>query len=286
MATISMEGTQYGSPGIQNYMRSRLGLNLFLRNNNVNYFLNHKVFGYYLAVSDLHQIELKSELKTKYYSQFGYLLEKNSLINPFSLLASVESGDSYQKTSVEFKYRVSYNGTKPGLDIRLFTGTMLKNNPDVPFYAFSPGGRDGREQYLFDGTFYDRFNESQKSFWSRQMTLSEGAITSPVTDSLGYSKWLVSLSLTTNFPGKAGRIPVKPFINILFNDHGLGNGHNSPIFYEAGLKAGLWNVFEVYVPLLVSGNIGSIDKTVKDRIRFVLNLDAINQVNLNKGIGK
>jgi len=286
MATISMEGTQYGSPGIQNYMRSRLGLNLFLRNNNVNNFLNHKVFGYYLAVSDLHQIELKSELKTKYYSQFGYLLEKNSLINPFSLLASVESGDSYQKTSVEFKYRVSYNGTKPGLDIRLFTGTMLKNNPDVPFYAFSPGGRDGREQYLFDGTFYDRFNESQKSFWSRQMTLSEGAITSPVTDSLGYSKWLVSLSLTTNFPGKAGRIPVKPFINILFNDHGLGNGHNSPIFYEAGLKAGLWNVFEVYVPLLVSGNIGSIDKTVKDRIRFVLNLDAINQVNLNKGIGK
>jgi hypothetical protein len=163
---------------------------------------------------------------------------------------------------------------------------MLRNNSAVPFYAFSPGGRDGREQYLYDGTFYDRFNESQKTFWSRQMTISEGAIASPVTDSLGYSKWLVSLSLTTNFPGKAGGIPVKPFINILLNDHGSGNGHNSPFFYEAGLKAGLWNIFEVYIPLLVSGNIGSIDKTIKDRIRFVLNLDAINQVNLNKGIGK
>jgi hypothetical protein len=118
------------------------------------------------------------------------------------------------------------------------------------------------------------------------MTISEGAIASPVTDSLGYSRWLVSLSLTTNFPGKAGRIPVKPFINILLNDHGPGSGHNSPVFYEAGLKAGLWNVFEVYIPLLVSGNIGSIDKTVKDRIRFVLNLDAINNANFSKGIGK
>jgi hypothetical protein len=118
------------------------------------------------------------------------------------------------------------------------------------------------------------------------MTISEGAIASPVTDSLGYSRWLVSLTLTTNFPGKAGVIPVKPFLNILLNDHGLNNGHNSPIFYEAGLKAGLWNFFEVYIPLLVSGNIGSVDKTVKDRIRFVLNLDAINQGNLRKGIGK
>jgi hypothetical protein len=286
MATLSLEGTQYGSPGFQNYMRTRLGLNLFLRNNDVNNSLNHKIFGYYIAASDLYQIELKSELKTKYFTQAGYLLEKTSLINPFSMLASFESGDSYQKTSVEFKYRISYYGTKHGLDIRFYTGTMLKNNSTVPFYAFSPGGRDGREQYLFDGTFYDRFNESQKSFWSRQMTVSEGAIASPVTDSLGYSKWLVSVTLTTNLPGKAGRIPVKPFVNLLLNDHGLGNGHNSPVFYEAGLKAGLWNVFEVYIPLLVSANIRSIDGTVKDRIRFVLNLDAINQVNLNKSIGK
>lgn len=286
MATISLDGTQYGSPGFQNYMRTRLGLNLFLRNDNVNNSLNHKIFGYYIAASDLYQIELKSELKTKYFSQVGYLLDKTSLINPFSMLASFESGDSYQKTAVDFKYRVSYYGTKHGLDIRLYAGTMIKNNSNVPFYNFSPGGRDGREQYLFEGTFYDRFNESQKSFWSRQMTVSEGAIASPVTDSLGYSRWLVSLTLTTNFPGKAGRIPVKPFVNILLNDHGLGNGHNSPVFYEAGLKAGLWNVFEVYIPLLVSGNIRSIDGTVKDRIRFVLNLDAINQGNLNKSLGK
>lgn len=50
-------------------------------------------------------------------------------------------------------------------------------------------------------------------------------------------------------------------------------GHNSLFFYEAGLKAGFWNFFEVYVPLIVSGNIESMEGTFKNRIRFILNLD-------------
>jgi len=286
MATLSIEGTQYGSPGFQNYMRTKLGLDIFLRNNDVNNSLSHKVYGYYLAASDLFQIELKSELKTKYYTQIGYLLEKKSLVNPYSFLAAFESGNTHQKISAEFRYKISYYQKNSGLDIRLFTGGMLKNSSTVPFYSFSASGRDGREQYLFDGTFYDRFNESRKTFWSRQMTLPEGALVSPVNDSLGYSRWLISLSFTSNLPGRAGRIPVKPFVNILLNDHGFGNGHNSPVFFEAGLKAGLWNIFEVYVPLFVSGNIASIGGSVKDRIRFVLNLDTFNQVNLNRGSGK
>jgi hypothetical protein len=286
MATISLTGTQYGSPGFQNYMRTRIGLDIYLRNNNFNNFLNHKVYVYYLAASDLFQIELKSELKRKYYTQIGYLLEKKSMVNPFRLQANFESGSTYQKISAEFNYKISYYRKNSGLDIRLFTGGMLNNSYNVPFYSFSASGRDGREQYLFDGTFYDRFNESRKSFWSRQMTLPEGALVSPLNDSLGYSRWLISLSFTSNLPGKAARMPVKPFVNILLNDHGLTNGHNSPLFFEAGLKAGLWNVFEVYVPLLASGNIVSSAGTVKERIRFVLNLDTFNQVNFNRSPGK
>jgi hypothetical protein len=286
MATISLEGTQYGSPGFQNYIRAKLGADIYFRNNNLNNFLSHRVFGYFLAASDLFQIELKSELKTKYYTQIGYHLEKKSLVNPYSLKAAFESGYTHRKVSSEVRYRISYYQKNSGLDIRLFAGGMLKNSSTVPFYAFSASGRDGRELYLFDGTFYDRFNESKNTFWSRQMTLPEGALVSPLNDSLGYSRWLVSLSFTSNLPGKAGRIPIKPFANLLFNDHGLGNGHNSPLFFEAGLKAGLWNVFEIYVPLLVTANIGSAGNSVKERIRFVLNLDTFSQVNLNRGSSK
>jgi len=212
-------------------------------------------------------------------------LEKTGIINPFKLLASFESNQSFLKTSMEFNYKLSYYGKKNGLDIRLFAGTMLKNNPDVPFYALSASGRSGREQYLYQGTYPDRFSVFPTSFWSRQMAITEGGLVSPVNENLGYSRWLVSLSFTSSLPGKTSRIPVKPFVNFLLNDHSIGTGHDSPIFYEAGVKAGLWNFFEVYIPLVVSGNIESITGTFKDRIRIVFNLDSFNQVKLNSGIG-
>jgi len=63
------------------------------------------------------------------------------------------------------------------------------------------------------------------------MTLSEGGLVTPVNDSLGYSKWLISLTFSSNLPGKASRIPVKPFVNFLINDHGATTGHNSPFFF-------------------------------------------------------
>jgi hypothetical protein len=85
-------------------------------------------------------------------SRFGYRLERNSMINPFTLQAGFESGETYQKTSLELNYRLSYYEPDNGLDIRLFAGTMLKENSEIPFYSFSPGGRSGRELYLFEGT--------------------------------------------------------------------------------------------------------------------------------------
>jgi len=280
-AAISLEGTQYGSPGIQNYMRTKAGLDIWFRNDNMANSLQHKVFGNLLAASDLYQIELKSELRTRYFGQFGYQVERNSIVNPYSLRATIEGGKNYLKSFAEARYRISYYGKNNGLDFRLYTGSMLKSNPMVPLYSFSAGGRDGLEQYLFEGTFYDRFNESKKSVWSRQMTLAEGALASPVNDSLGYSRWLVSLSITSNLPGFSGKIPVKAFVNILVNDHSTGNGYASPVFYEAGLKAGIWKFLEIYVPLVVSGNISSVTGNVKDRIRFVLNLDEITNIKLN-----
>ena len=62
-------------------------------------------------------------------------------------------------------------------------------------------------------------------------------------------------------------------------------GDNSPLYCEAGVKAGLWNFFEIYIPLVVSGNIESITGSFKDRIRLVFNLDSFNQVKLNSGTG-
>jgi hypothetical protein len=279
LAALTLEGEQFGAPGNLYYHKARIGLDFYIRSKSAINPLNQKVFGYYITASDLRQIESLTEAKMRSYLRFGYFLEEKRVINPFKMLVSLESGKSYQKTSVELNYKYSYGGKKYGLEIRLFAGTMLKNNASDPVYDFSVSGRSGPEQYLYEGVYPDRFTKFPKTFFSREMTLSEGGLVSAVNDSLGYSRWICSLSLTSSLPGFASKIPVKPFVNLLLNDHGFKTVNNSALFFEAGVKTGLWDFFEVYFPLIVSGNINEISGSLKERIRFVFRLDKLNPFN-------
>jgi len=281
-AKFRLEGTQFGAPGNQNYQKVKAGVELFFRPKRLNNPLLHSASGYYIAATDFFQVKLPIKARMSHYLHFGYFLERPRMINPFSLWFTLEAQRSYQKTSIEFNYRQSYRGKNNGLDIRLFAGTMLLNTSGIPFYAIAAGGRSGLEQYLYEGTYPDRFTQFPETFLSRQVMFSEGGLVSPVNESLGYSKRLISVTLSSGLPGKAGRIPVKSFVNILLNDHGLSTGHNSPFFFEAGLKAGFWNVFEIYLPLIVSGNIQSVNGSFNDRVRIVLNLDITKQIKLNQ----
>jgi len=285
LTKLSLEGTQFGAPGNQNYHYLKAGTEFFFRSDFAGKSLTHKAFGNLVAASDLLNIDLQQKAGTNYYLQFGYLLEKTGYVNPFKMTTSVETNYSYIKTAAELNYKFSYHEKKNGLDFRLFAGAMLKNSSNAPFYALSASARSGREQYLFQGTNPDRFAAFPSNFWSRQMTFTEGSLVSPVNQILGYSRWLISLSLTSSLPGKTSRIPVKPFANLLLNDHGIGPVHNSPIFFEAGLKAGLWNFFEIYFPLLVSENIQSAIPSFNTRIRFIFNINSFGQTKLNSGIG-
>jgi len=276
LASLTLEGEQFGVPGNQDYHKAKIGLDFYLRSYNMINPVNQKVFGYYIAASDLNQIESFTHAKMRSFLQFGYQLERTGVVNPFNMSVSFESGKSYQKTSMELNYKYSYRGKKSGLELRVFAGTMLKNASSYPFYAISASGRSGREQYLYAGVYPGRFSKFPKTFWSRQMTLSEGGLVSAVNDSLGYSRWVCSLTLTSSLPGKASKIPVKPFVNLLLNDHSIGTINKSILFYEAGLKAGIWNVFEIYFPFIVSDNINSITGSFKERIRFVFRLDKLN----------
>jgi hypothetical protein len=276
LASFTLEGEQFGVPGNQNYYKAKLGLDLYFRSRNMTNYVNQKVFGYYLTASDLNQIESLKSAKMRSFLQIGYQLERTGVINPYNMSVSFESGKSYQKASAEVNYKYSYRGKKSGLEVRAFAGTMLKNSSSDPYYAFSASGRGGREQYLYEGVFPDRFSEFPKTFFSRQMSLSEGGLVTHINDSLGYSRWICSLSLTSSLPGKASIIPVKPFVNLLLNDHATGPINNkASLFYEAGLKTGIWNLFEIYFPLIVSDNINSIAGTIKERIRFVFRLDKL-----------
>ncbi|MDZ7738230.1 MAG: M1 family metallopeptidase [Bacteroidales bacterium] len=279
LAAINLEGTQFGAPGNQNYQKVKTGVDLYIRNRNMSKPFTQKVFGNYIAASGLHQINLQEKAEMNSWMQFGYQLERHGTINPYTLLAGFETGKSYQKTSLEFNYRLSYYGQDNGLDIRIFAGTMLNEDAEIPFYSFSPAGRSGSELYLFQETYPDRFTVSPGNIWSRQMSLTEGGLVSPVNDSLGYSRWLVSLSFTSSLPGKASRLPVKPFVNLLLTDKAYGRENDLPVFFEAGLKAGIWNILEIYVPVIVSKNIYSAGFSFTNRIRFVFSLGSFSSLN-------
>lgn len=279
-ATFSIEGVQFGAPGNKNYQKIMAGAEFNFSANIASNPFRQKVYGRYIWASNLDEITNNTNASMNSYVQFGYVFRKMGFVNPYNLLVSLESNKLFQKAALDLNYKLSYTGRDSGLKFRVFAGNMLKNTSSNSFYSIAPSGRSGREQYLYEGVYPDRFGVFPESFWSRQTSLSEGGLISPINQALGYSKWLVSLSLSSSLPGKASLSGIEPFVNLLINDHGLSSTYNSPIFCEAGFKVSLLDVFEIYVPLLVSNNIYSIHSSIKDRIRIVLNLDLSKQMRL------
>jgi len=277
LAKVTVEGTQFGAPGNKNYQKLMTGFDISFRPDKIIHPMRQSLYGRYILASDLYQIEHGAKATLNSYVQLGYRVQRISPVNPYSLVFSLESGAGYQKAAVELNYKLSYTGRDAGLEMRLFAGTMLHNASSQPYYALAAGGRSGSEQYLYEGTYPDRFSAFPTTFFSRQMTVTEGGLVSPVNEQLGYSSRLVSLSLSSSLPGIAANIGIKPFVNMVLTDHGLDSGHPSPFFAEAGLKFGLWNLFEIQVPLLVTSNIQSISGSIKDRVRIVFNLDFSKQ---------
>ena len=275
LATISLEGSRFGAPGIGSYHAFRAGTDLFLGSYPVGSMTGHRLFGRFILVSDLYALLEQGRGGNNTFWQFGYVLERQTRINPFSLGATIETHRLFQKASLEFNYRQSYKRTGGGLDMRILAGYMLNNDSPVPFHALAPAGRGGREQYLFHGNYPDRFTPFSESFFSRQTTFTEGGLVSPVNDLLGYCDWLISLSLSSTIPGLPEWVPVRPFVNSLLTDPSPVRGNR--IHYEAGLKAGIWGLFEVYFPLLVSPGIGAETGSTGGRIRFVLHLDSFSK---------
>jgi hypothetical protein len=274
-AVLSLAGSRFGSPLSGHYHVVESGIDIHFRSKEPLSYIDNSVFARLIMARKIPLPDITDHNNNVWFRQFGYSLDKGGLLNPYRLTGVFETNGNYRKTTAEFRYRLSYNGRNRGLDIRLFAGVMLKEDTLRRFYSLAPSGRSGRELYMYQGDFPDRFATPGSSFLSRQMMLNEGGIVSTVNDTTGFSPWLFSASFTSSLPGKAGLIPFKPFVNVLWN----GNQKFS-FFSEAGFKAGLWDVFEIYVPVFVTDNISTISGTIKQRIRFTLNLQTLFRIKL------
>jgi hypothetical protein len=278
-ATLNLEGRQFGAPGDQVFQKFTTALDVHFRPGAPGGSLRQKVFGSFTSASDLFQITLGEKAEMVQFFKTGYSLENPRSVNPYNLVTSIELHREFRKASATVNYRYSYIGEGRGLDVRMFAGKMLANTSTAPLHGLAPGGRSGRENYLYQGLYLDRFRDFTENFWSRQLVFDEGGLVSPVNRSAGYSDWLVSLSLTSSWPVIPVWVPVRPFVNLLLNDTGTVTT-NSNLFFEAGIKTGIMDLFEIYFPLIVSDNISSLH-SFKERIRFTITIDSGTRLNLS-----
>lgn len=267
--SFTLSASSFGFDNNTNFRVINGGTELYFRDQNTPSAISKQLKIDYYNVSDLLTLRSDSIHSDNSFLTASFRFRKQTNINPWSIQLYSELGPSFHKMTVNFNYKISYGGRNNGLDLFFLTGAMIRENENNRLYSMAPSARNGNQLYLFEGDFPDRFDARYGTLWSKQMLLKEGMIVSPINDHSGYSRWLSSFSAQAGLPGVVSFIPVKPFINLTFTDD---------MFYEAGFSAGVPDVLEIFVPILVSSNIQSIFPEINQRIRFILSLEHLFRI--------
>jgi hypothetical protein len=234
-----------------------------------------------LNTLDLLATEINSGLQVQ---QVSWSLKNTRAVHPFNLNTVLEQSQTFVKAQTTFNYRISYISKKKGLDIRVFAGTFLWTNPDisqVPDVRFRLSGQNGRQDYLYDGIYLGRFENT--GLWSQQFTETDGGFKEFSFRGQTYD-YLAAINLKASLPGK---IPIRLYADI--GNYKNGETDRDLIAYGAGVMLNVVsNQFEVYFPMLVSpaikGTLETNNVKYAERIRFTLNLHNINLFKTLKNI--
>jgi hypothetical protein len=230
--------------------------------------------------STLKSLDAVSTSQENNYNQIIFTHKNSRVLNPYSILIDAQQGSTFAKVSATWNYRISYKQKKKGLDIRFFAGTFLwtsndfNNGPDVRYRL---SGQTGFQDYLFNDIYIGR--QEYTGLWSQQMSNTDGGF--KVFSYRGQTtKYLATLNFKTSLPGK---LPLKLYAD--FGTYENEENDREILNYNAGLIVSfIPDNFEVYIPLIVSKQIQStLDlNTISfgERIRFVININALNPVRI------
>lgn len=275
---VQGDASQFGAPGMQNYHRLNLSLSYVMipdmsrMKNSIRYFFS------ILYVSDLQKIVQEVKADWIPVAAAGIEINKHSVLHPYAVILSAEGNDFYSKLTANVNYRFSYSGKDRGLDARFFCGYQLHLAPDKPLYGLSLSARAGDELYLFEGTYFDRFSKPGTSFFSRQVSINEGGLITPVNLMQLSPSLVTSLTFSSSLPWNLNVLNIKPFATLLWMNEAQKEDRRTELFAEIGLKTGIPPLLEIYVPLLVSSNLSKVSPSIKDRIRFTFNLNFLSKV--------
>jgi hypothetical protein len=185
-----------------------------------------------------------------------YTIDNSRKINPYSIVAQVEKGDVYLKTSLTANYSITLKKKKKSVDLRGYFGHMTLSDPGTSAYFngnyyFHASGGNGPQDYLYDNVFLGR--SEHDGFLSHQFTETEGALKAYTP--LGRSSdWLAAFNIKSSVPGK---LPVRLFADFSFVPKAAALSQTT--LYDAGIYIPLVrNIIEIYCPILVSKDIRDV----------------------------
>ena len=187
--------------------------------------------------------------------EIDYIATEKRKLNPYESKISLQQGDGFVRTSLEAKYTVSFPKSK-GLELRLFAGKFLQNDPYSGVgYSFF-----GDNDIMYDQLYFDRTRFGSKV---KQFALTEGGIKNTYSAPLA-TDWITTVNISSSLP--IG-LPIRAYA-----DGGFTNA-STHLEYAAGLSfSPIPGFFDVYFPLLMAQDLNKKNYTEKIRFRLQLNL--------------
>ncbi|MDD5570402.1 MAG: M1 family metallopeptidase [Bacteroidales bacterium] len=229
--------------------------------------------------------EMVKKQQEPMFNEVIYSFENGNSLYPYSINLKTQQNTDFVKSSLEFKYRLTYNKKKKGLDLRFFTGAFLwQDTSNHVDYRFRMNGQAGYEDYTFDNYYLGRSDYSGLA--SQQFTETDGAF--KVNTPIGQTNdWLVALNIKTSIPGI---LPLKLYADFgTYSRAGRVFEGSKKIIYDAGVDLALIpNMLEIYFPVFWSSDIETQMQTnsskYSEKIRFTLYLNSMNLFDSLKNI--
>lgn len=241
------------------------------------------------STSDAYSTTTTIDKQPNNYLQLKYEKENSRLFNPYKLSVLYEYANNlldnsnsisyggvpfnnnlqHHKILVVYKQKINYKESKKGLNVRLFAGTIFTNtntSNQSNFFNLS-----GNNDYTFDKAFFNRYGMFRQQFHEL-----DGAFKSNV---FSYN--------ARNMIGMNVKVPAKLKLPIgVFADAAYANEYQQFAESELLLDVGIYfpiinDIFEIYFPIATNYHAFEPDN-YKDRIRFILDFQAIQPLNLRR----
>lgn len=219
------------------------------------------------------------------YLELSHVMQDARKLHPSAITTTFTAGEDWLRSSIEARQAFAYNEHGKQLRLRAFAGTFFMKGVLGPLEAW--GLSWGAEDMLYDNVYLER--GASQGFTGRQFSKQQGAFKTPFLQG-GSDSWIAALNMDVDFPFKlplvafasAGWVPITKV-------SAEGKSTSTASYVEAGIGiTAIKDVLEVWLPLYVSERIADeeefLDRTIGDRIRFIIALEKLDPTRLVRGI--